>query len=107
MAVVPADVKNIAPEFASLADPEITTAINDAVLEQDAGTWGPMLDRGTKWLAAHILAISHPELSGPGGRTYTYETPTEEKAGPYSRSRFGLEYWRLVRRLGAGIAVTT
>lgn len=107
MAIAPADVRNIAPELAGLLDPEIQAAINDALLEQDPTTWGNLLDVGTKYLAAHKLAISHPEQSGPGNRTYTYETPVEQKAGPYSRSRFGLEFWRLVRTLGVGIAAIT
>jgi hypothetical protein len=99
MAPTPADVIGIAPELARLNTTEVQTAIDDATLELNAEAWGARLDRGVKLLAAHLLAVTHPELSGPGNRAYTYETPTEVSAGAYARSRFGLEFWRLQERV--------
>lgn len=105
MAVLQADVVGIAPELAGVPAGEFTTAIADAQSEVSAEAWGSDYDRAVKWLAAHKLAISHPEQSGPGNRTYSYETPTEVEAGPFARTRFGLEYWRMLQGQAFGALV--
>jgi hypothetical protein len=99
MAVVQADIVRIAPELASLNAGDFTAAIADAQLEVSADSWGDRYDVAVKTLAAHKLAVSHPELSGPGGRTYSYETPTEQKAGAFARTRYGMEFFRMLGTL--------
>lgn len=105
MAVVQADVVLIAPELAGVAAGEFTNAIAEAQSEVSLESWGTDYDKAVKWLAAHKIAIVHPEQSGPGGRTYSYETPTEVDAGPYARSRFGLEFWRMLQAQAFGVLV--
>jgi hypothetical protein len=73
--------------------------------EVSAESWGNDYDLAVKLIAAHKLAISHPEQSGPGARTYSYETPTEVDAGPWARTRYGMEYWRLLRSQAFGAMV--
>ena len=100
MAVAPSDVINIAPEFgatSSIQSSEIQAAIDDALLELSAEAWGTKLDLATKWLAAHKLARSHPELSQFSPRVW--ETPGSSDAGDLGSTRFGLEYFRLQKQL--------
>ncbi len=100
MAVLPSDVINIAPEFgatSSIQSSEIQAAINDALLELSAEAWGARLDLATKWLAAHKLARSHPELSQYQPRVW--ETAGANDAGNLGSTRFGVEYSRLTKLL--------
>jgi hypothetical protein len=99
MAVVQADIVRIAPELVSLDAGDFAAAIADAQTEISADSWGGQYDVAVKYLAAHKLAISRPDQSGPGGRTYTYETPTEQAAGPFARTRYGLEFFRMRSQL--------
>ena len=109
MAVVVADVRNIANELrdtVAVPDAEITVAIADAVLELSAAQWGTMIDVATKWMAAHKLAVSHPELCQPAGtRIRIYETPGAEEAGQLGSTRFGVEFVRIRRTMGFGLQV--
>jgi hypothetical protein len=101
VAVSVADVVNVAPEFVSLGSPEVTTAISDAALEVSAAIWGTRVDVGVKWLAAHKLARSHPELA-----QYTpkvWETAGAQDAGELGTTRFGMEYRRMLRTLDARV----
>lgn len=66
MPTSPGDVRIIAPEFAFIdtyTDPEIQLAIDTATLQLSPEAWGTSYDVAVKWLAAHFLAISHPEQS--------------------------------------------
>lgn len=106
MATVAADVRNEAPELASLLDPEITTAIANATLEVNPVSWGTLVDRGIATLAAHMLAENHPELY-LGERTPKRPDPPEG-AGAYGSTVYGVRYWRLRRTTqyaGGGIGV--
>jgi hypothetical protein len=106
MAVVQADVVRIAPELTSLAAGDFTAAIADALLEQDANTWGAMLDLGTKWLAAHKLGVSHPELVQVTP-IRAYEQMGGSDRGALGTTRYGVEFARIRRLLGTSIAVIT
>jgi hypothetical protein len=109
VAVVAADVRTIAPELrdvAAVPEDEITAAIADAVLELSAAQWGTMIDVATKWMAAHKLAVSHPELCQPAGtKIRVYETPGAQEAGQLGSTRFGVEFVRLRRTMGFGLQV--
>lgn len=62
----PADVRKIAPEFAFIdtyTDSEIQLAIDTATGQLSPEAWGASYDLAVKWLAAHFLAVSHPEQS--------------------------------------------
>jgi hypothetical protein len=99
MAVVVADVIRIGPEFASLPSGDIQAAVTDAALELDAGIWGTWYDLATKWLAAHKLAVSHPELSQVTP-IRAYEQMGGDGRGALGTSRYGVEMMRLQRKLG-------
>lgn len=101
MAVVVADVVGIAPEFRPIPSSEVQNAINDAVLEVNSSIWGILTDVGVKWLAAHKLARSHPELSSEAPEMF--KTPGADKAGELGGTRFGLEHYRLLRKLDARV----
>lgn len=110
MSVTAADVRLIAPELRdvnAITDSELNAAIADSVLELSIAQWGTMFDVATKWLAAHKVAVQHPELSQqPGVKVRLYETPGAENAGALAASRFGMELARLQRRMGFGLQVT-
>jgi hypothetical protein len=103
MAVMPAQVRAIAPEFrdsGKYPDADLQAAIDDATLEINPVAWGTMSDVGTKWLAAHKFAVAHPEASQTGGPVRLYETPGASDAGQLGTTRFGMEYTRLRRTIG-------
>lgn len=99
MATVVADVRNIAPELRDLVavpDAEVQVAIDDAAAQLDAVTWDNLYDQGVKWLAAHLLALSHPELSQtPGSKVRLWETPGAQDAGMLGTTRFGVQFTSL------------
>lgn len=78
MAVVPDDIRAIAPEFTSLTDDTLNAYIADASVLFGTDTYS---DTGAsnfvnKWGAAHLLALSN-QVGGGGGR------------GPIIRERVG------------------
>ena len=99
MAISQTDVNNIAPELASLSAGEVNIAIASALARLDPTRWGTFIDDGTKWLAAHLLAVVHPELEQSTGREYKLDTPMDMKMGEYATTRCGRQFWSLQRRV--------
>lgn len=99
--IAPSDVIGIAPEFGTTApaitSAEIQVAINDALLELSTEAWGAKLDLATKYLAAHKLASTHPELSQIKPRIF--ETPGSSDAGELGTTRFGIYFYGLQKQL--------
>lgn len=46
------------PEFANAPDALVTAKLADAAAQVNATTWGDLTDRGVKYLAARLLALS-------------------------------------------------
>jgi hypothetical protein len=106
------DVRTRAKEFASLLDPEITTALNDAAAQINVTFFGGAAAAKTvlaqTYLAAHLLSIRNPQLATPAGPV------SEDKVGEVSASyavagglrsesdwnlsRWGREYQTLARQ---------
>ena len=59
MAITWSDVTVIAPELSSVPSPSQTVFIADAYAQMNAGIWGGYLDRGAKYLAAHLATMSN------------------------------------------------
>lgn len=117
MSVAQSDVAVIAPEFAfpAISASDFAAVLGDVLLEINVTFWGSqqMADRVTKYLVAHTLAMAHPELSGPGpvssetvgevSRSYAVGAPREPDT--YDMTRYGKEYKRLRRMMGANVQV--
>lgn len=103
------------PEFEGVTDDRITLAIEDAGLEVDSGKWGALYTKGVAHLAAHFLALdaAEPErgvapLSAMtvDGVSMTYDT-SKNPNDPLAATRYGQEFIRLRRKIGAGGLVIT
>jgi len=111
MAIAQTDVNVIAPELSTVSASDFSAVLSDVLLEISVSFWGSqqMADRVTKYLVAHVLAMAHPELSGPGpvasesvgevSRTYAVGAPRDPDA--YDMTRYGKEYKRLRRSIGS------
>lgn len=113
MAATVADVRRIAPEFATVADVDVEAFLEDAALELHASAWGALYDRAQALVAAHLVALANPSLAasvGPvasesvGGVSRSYAV-TAVAAGRWGTTRFGLEYLRLMRLTGPALRV--
>jgi hypothetical protein len=120
MSVSPADVKDIAPEFASVLDARVQRFIDRAKLSVNEDIFGRVYDLAVAYLAAHMLAMAVAPSSGGGGIGLIV---TQEKVGDLSRSyadtsavatdaalsrtRFGDEFLRLRRQCVISPAVVT
>lgn len=58
MAVSASTFKSAHPEFESIPDPTVETALADALADIDVDIWGDDADRGQRLLAAHYLAMT-------------------------------------------------
>lgn len=76
------DVVNLASELSTFPAPAQATIISQAYLRMDASAWGPLLDTGAAWLAAHLATIANRK-GKPGA-------PTGYRVGSVSSS------WALV-----------
>ena len=115
MSIAQTDVNVIAPELSTVSPSDFAAVLSDVLLEISVSFWGSqqMADRVTKYLVAHVLALAHPELSGPGpvsgervgevSRTYAVGAPRDPDT--YDMTRYGKEYKRLRRMMGAGVQV--
>jgi hypothetical protein len=105
VAVAQADIVAIAPEFATLAPAVFTQALADAALVVAPGFWGARTDMAMKYMAAHIIALSNPDLGLPGfvksesvgdiRRDYAVMQPATD--GSLSLTRWGQHYKTLAR----------
>lgn len=116
MSVLQADLNVIAPELASVSPGDFAAVLSDVLLEtNNLSFWGSqqMQDRVTKLLVAHTLAIAHPELAGPaavnmqrvGEITQSYAIAAPRDPDQYDVTRWGKEYKRLRRMMGANVQV--
>lgn len=107
MAVTPADIKTLFPEFAAESDARIQLLLDQALLSVNASVWGNKADFGIQYLTAHLLTVLNRGGGGASGPI------TSEKVGDLQRSYassgavthelgstgYGLEFLRLRRSL--------
>lgn len=108
MSVLPADIKDLFPEFASVSDARIQLFIDQASLSVNASVWGNKADFGIQYLTAHLITVANRGGSGAAGPI------TSEKVGDLQRSYannvsasahelgstgYGMEFLRLRRSL--------
>lgn len=98
MAVAQADVVAVGAELAPIAAGEFTTAIARAGNYVDATTWGVLANEGVALLAAHFLALAHPELT-LGDRMPKNMPPPPPECGAYGLTRFGIQFWWTMQTL--------
>src|SRR5260370_854065 len=102
MAVTQADVNRIAPELASIPAGDFSAFLADALNELDVTAWGTQLDKGTKYLVAHMMAIAHPELTSPhpvqseqvGEVRRSFAVAPPRNPDIYDTSKYGREFKR-------------
>lgn len=67
MAVTAADVKEIATEFAAVADTRVDLFISEAETRTNRANWGGKADRGVIYLTAHLLKLDELQGAAPAG----------------------------------------
>ncbi len=67
MAVTAADVKEIATEFAAVADARVDLFLSEAETRTNRGNWGNKADRGVIYLTAHLLQMDDLQSAAPAG----------------------------------------
>lgn len=85
MSVTPSAFKAEFTEFSTLSDTVVQTALTLAALQINAATWADKSDAGTKYLAAHQLAVDG-KLSASGGLSVAAGSVASETVGSVSRS---------------------
>lgn len=110
-----AQVRAIAPEFATVSDSDVQSFLDDAALQLNVSRWAAKYDLGHKYLAAHLLGMARPELASAAGPvqsesvgqvSVTYAVQTSAQApSQYDATRQGREFRRLLLQLGAGLQV--
>lgn len=115
MAATVAQVRAIAPEFATVSDSDVQAFLDDAALQLNASIWGAKRDLAHKYLAAHLLGTARPDLAMAAGpvqsesvgqvsRSYAVQT-SAQPGSQFDATRHGREYRRMVLQLGAGLQV--
>lgn len=92
---------------------EWATALADAAAQVDPGTWGARATLGQIHLAAHLLALGHPELrdsglvssESVGDVSRSYAVAPLPSGFSFDATPYGREYLRLSRQLGNRILV--
>lgn len=113
MAVTVADVRAVAPELAALLDATIQLFIDDATAELNSKFWGIKLDRGIRYLAAHLSFMHGGASSNAAGGQVTQKkvgdlsvafsaskSTGSDQDDALSATRWGKEYLRI--RKGCG-----
>lgn len=105
MAITPADVYRIAPEFAGVPVDEVEQAIADSRLQMNATAWGTRLDAGNKFFAAHLLALVYPakirnETSGESVGGVSRSASVKGSYRDATNDRFEAEYRKMMSALG-------
>lgn len=124
MAVIPTDFKARFPEFDSISDARIQSFIDKALLNLSESVWGDYFVEGQLYLAAHFLTLAiASENSGGSGAgvaagpvasrsigdvSVSFAVPSDVSSGSgtaayFSKTPYGLEYWRLVKIVGEGL----
>ncbi len=67
MAVTAADVKEIATEFAAVADARVDLFIAQAERRTNRTNWGNKADDGVIYLTAHLLKLDELQGAAPAG----------------------------------------
>lgn len=110
-----ASVRRIAPEFAVVSDADVQAFLDDAATELSASAWGTLYDRAHALVAAHQMAVAHPQVARAAGpvasqtvgsvsQSFAVSSPGA-MSGEWGATRFGVEYLRLRRMLGTGMRV--
>lgn len=121
MSVSPADVKDIAPEFAGIADVRVARFIDRAKLSVNSDIFGRVYDLAVTYLAAHMISISNDPSSGGSSisqivtsekvgdlsRTYQESDSSTTNPSSLSRTRYGDEFLRLRRQCVLSPVVVT
>lgn len=111
MAVV-ADIRRIAPEFAAIPDEDVQTFLDEAGAQLNPKMWGVRHGQAHARLAAHLLALSRPDLAcganpeSIGNVTRLYPAPIGLSVpGEYAGSRHGIAFYQLLHTLELAILV--
>lgn len=125
MAVTPASLRTLYPEFSDAAaypDQTINAWVGVASMMLDAGRWSTLIDFGTTLFVCHQLAIKarSMQVAAFGGvpgqssgilqsksvdkvsQSYDTATASEEGGGSWNLTVYGQEYIRLARQMGIG-----
>jgi len=117
MALTPADFKIRFPEFVTVDDARIQFWLDDAALEVGEAAWGPLYEKGSMLLAAHLLELDIQRVDSGSGSS-SLARVTSKKVGDvsvtfarsstdstedwYNQTDYGSEYLRLKLRVGMG-----
>lgn len=106
-----ADLLLRAPELATIPVDEVTAALADAVLQVNPTVFGRRTDLAIILLAAHHLAMAHPdtvtmvvqsETVGPISTTYATGAVAQGAGGsPFAETSYGRRYLLLLRQVQA------
>ncbi len=109
MAVTAASVKVFAPQFAAVADANITTWISFAPTHISADTFGTAYDQAVLLWVCHQLQSTQPEVAGAAGPItgittgdVSVSTSAGSGQGGYQRTAYGQQYLALRRLYVAG-----
>lgn len=125
MTVTASSFRVMYPEFGdstAYPDGQISAWISQALLQQDAGRWGALIDLGTMLFTAHNLVLSARaqteasfgkppgQASGPVSNKsvdkvsigYDTGSAAEENGGAWNMTVYGQQFLRLARQIGIG-----
>lgn len=111
MAQTRAELLLRAPELSTVAEAEVAAALADAALQVNPTTFGTRTDLAVLLIAAHHLAMAHPESvtatvvsESVGPISTTYATSVAGRAAdlsPYGETSYGRRYLLLLRQVSA------
>jgi hypothetical protein len=97
-----ADVQVVAPELSSVPSGSQTVFIADAYAQMNTAIWGAYLDRGAKYLAAHLATMSNRRgQAGPASEKHVGKIGQSNAVnkGPLASTSYGEEYLRIIDTL--------
>jgi hypothetical protein len=115
----PQAMRDAAPEFAALSDPELQVYIDQADQEINPDAWGSRAELAELYLALHLATIERKRNGAPGPVTgirvgdvaTQYAAPVTSLIGTgvdpsLMTTSYGLAYARLIKISGYGFATT-
>ncbi len=106
MAVSYTDVQQLATEFATLSQGRIDPFLARARTRVNEAFWGSLYDDGVLYLASHLLAEAErakgqagPVSSMAAGPLSVSFMARADVPSEYGSTRWGVEFWRLMRTL--------
>ncbi|HLZ09675.1 MAG TPA: DUF4054 domain-containing protein [Chloroflexota bacterium] len=96
------DVVVVAPELSTVPNGSQTVFIADAYAQMNTAIWGAYLDRGAKYLAAHLATMSNRRgQAGAASEKHVGKIGQSNAVnkGPLNSSAYGEEYLRIIDTL--------